>query len=171
MRVPGGSAGNVLLVGLAVGCLMVLVGCGGPPEDVAEKMIEKAIKHGGGDADVDLAKGKVRIKDQHGESEMSFETEWPKDLPEGVPAFTMATVKGVGRSDQEGKKAWTVVLEDIREEAFPTYAEQLKNSGWAVETTMATDEGGMLQATKDSLVIFGLYNKSEGKGTIAVSME
>jgi hypothetical protein len=167
----GKTVVRVVLVGMFVGCLMILVGCGGPPEDVAERVIEKAIKHGGGDADVDLAKGKVRIKDEHGESEMSFETEWPKDLPEGVPAFTMATVKGVGRSDREGKKAWTVVLEDIREEAFPGYAEQLENSGWAVQTTMATDEGGMLQATKDSLVIFGLYNKPEAKGTIAVSME
>jgi hypothetical protein len=168
------TTGAVALVGLLCACLMTAMGCGGggSGEHAAEKMLEKAIGHaGGGDADVDFAKGKVRIKGESGETEISFEeTGWPDDLPQGVPAFAMAQVAGVSRSEQEGKKVWNVILEEIREGAFQQYAERLESNGWTVANNITTDEGGILQASKGDLVIFGMYNKVEAKGTIGVSM-
>jgi hypothetical protein len=154
---------------------MVVVSCGGgaPQDEIAEKMIEKAIKHsGGGDADVDIAKGKVQIKGEDGDTEITFEEgEWPKDLPDAVPDFKMGKVKAVSRFDREGKKGWNVVVEEIQEGAFTKYAEQLQGGGWTLRGNMTTDKGSMIQATRDDLQIIAMYNKAEAHGTIGISTQ
>ena len=96
--------------GVLILCLGCAIGCGGKStsERVAENLMEKAMKHGGvKDADVDLKKGTFSYKTDEGEGQISFEeSEWPGDLPEGVPRFSMCTVKGVTRSERDGKKGW-----------------------------------------------------------------
>jgi len=167
--------GLMTLTGLIVVCLTVTIGCGKgkPQEKMAEKMIERAIKQSAdADADIDLQEGRIRIKGEEGESEMSFgETKWPEDLPNDVPMFRMAKVRGVNRSEREGKKGWNVVLEEVKDRGFSTYLGELEKHGWTIVSDMITDEGGMLQASKDEWTLVGMYNKADAKGTIGVSMQ
>jgi len=163
------------LTGVMAVCLLVALGCAKkePPEQMAEKMIERAIRQSAGaDAEIDFRGDKILIKGEQGENEMSFgETKWPKDLPNDVPEFKLAKVKGVNRFEREGKKGWNIVLEEIRDKAFQKYVEQLEGRGWTVMNDMTTGEGGMLQASKGGWLLVGMYNKAEAKGIIGVSMQ
>jgi len=135
--------------------------------------MEKAMEHGGvKDADVDLKKGTFRYKTEEGEGEISYEEHgWPGDLPEGVPEFTMGTVKGVTRSDRNGKKGWNVIVEAVEDGAVEKYTEQLKENGWNVMSQMTMPEGAMVQATKGDLIILGMFNTEERGGGISISTQ
>jgi hypothetical protein len=167
--------GLAALSSVIVLCVAAVAGCGKgkSQEKIAETMIEQAIKRsGGGDADVDLRGGTVRIRSEDGQSEMSIaENGWPKDLPGDVPEFKRAKVKGVSRSERQGRKGWTVVLTDIDDEAYAKYADELEVRGWTIASNMTTGEGGMFQASKDEWVVFGVYNQDAAEGTIRVSMQ
>jgi hypothetical protein len=151
------------------------MGCGGKStsERVAENLMEKAMKHGGvKDADVDLKNGTFSYKTDEGEGQISFEeSEWPGDLPEGVPRFSMCTVKGVTRSERDGKKGWNIIVEKVEDGAVGKYAEQLKDEGWNIVSQMTTAEGAMVQATKDDLLLIGMFNTQEKGGGISISTQ
>jgi hypothetical protein len=167
------SGRGMILVVVLAGCLAVVVACGGKPtgERVAESLMEKAMERGGvKDADLDLKKGKFRYKTEEGEGEISYdEGEWPGDLPEGVPQFTMAKVKGVTRSDRNGKKGWNIIVEEVEDGAVEKYAEQLKDNGWTLMSQMNNAQGSLVQASKGDLILMGMINTEERGGGISIS--
>jgi hypothetical protein len=138
-------------------------------EKAVEKMLEKA---SGGKADFDIQEGKVKIKTEEGESEISTgEQEWPKDLPEGVPQFTMGKIRGVTRSDAQGNKSWNVILEEVEAGAVEKYTEALKSKEWEITQTMTMGEGGMTQAMKDNVVLIAMFDAKGKSANISVSTQ
>jgi hypothetical protein len=168
-----GMRATVPAVLIAAG-LAILVGCGGKPgEKAAEKAAAKAIESGGGGkADVNMEKGKVTVKTDAGQTEIAYgATSWPEDMPAGVPKLMGGKVKAVTRSDQDGKKGWNVVVEDVEGSALEKYAGQLKEAGWTIMTQMAAPKGGMVQATKDELHVIAMFNDEKKVASIGVSYQ
>jgi len=169
--VPADGAFQVLSVMIATG-LLVFSGCGGESarEKLAEKSIEGALEQGGGKADVDLEKDKATISTPDGKTEISFgEQTWPTDLPAGVPAFTLGRIKGVNRSEQDGKKSWNIVLEEVGDGALEDYTKKLKAGDWSLMSSMTAGAGGMVQATKDDLMIVVMVNAEQRVASIGVA--
>jgi hypothetical protein len=154
----GVAALSVLLILGLIG----MTGCKKAGERFAEKSMENAIeKASGGKAEVDLKSGNVKVKTAEGETSFSTAHEWPSDLPEGVPQFKMGKVKGVTRHQAEGKNVWNVILESIEPGAIEKYTELLKSGGWTIGQTMSMGEGGMIQATKDTLGLIVMFNQDK----------
>ena len=154
----GAAALSVFLVYGLIG----MTGCKKAGERLAEKSIENAIeKASGGKAQVDLSGGGIKVKTAEGESSLTASNEWPKDLPGGIPLFTLGKVKGVTRLTSEGQKAWNIILEEIEAGAIEKYTELLKSGGWTIGQTMSMGEGGMIQATKDTLGVIVMFNQDK----------
>ncbi|MBN1425019.1 hypothetical protein JXA88_10715 [Candidatus Fermentibacteria bacterium] len=162
----------VMVIGVLAACWACVVACGGKStgERLAEKAMEKAMERGGvKDADVDMKSGKVRFKTEEGDGEISYQEEgWPKDLPHSVPEFSLGKVKGVIRTERAEKQSWNIVLESLEDGAVAKYAKQLEGKGWAIMSQMTTQEGGMVQATKDDLLLIGMFNTEDGEGSLSI---
>ena len=162
------SLGLAALSLLLIFGLIGMAGCKKAGEKMAEKSIENAIeKASGGKAEVDLKSGNIKVKTAEGESSFSTSNEWPNDLPEGVPQFKMGKVKGVTRHQAEGKKTWNVILESIEKGSVEKYTELLKSDGWTIGQTVSMGDGGMVQATKDKLMILAMFNQDK---TVSLSI-
>lgn len=153
----------VLSLALAAG-LLAFTGCKKTADEkMAEKIMERAMeKASGGRADVDIAGGKVKIKDSTGAGEIDYgATTWPDDLPEGSLKFENGKVKGVTRSTRPDGKNWMVMVENVEADAVNAYVEALKGAGFAIPTNMTAGQGGMFQAEKDKLFIIGMFNAED----------
>lgn len=160
---------------LVAACVACAIACGGKSagERLAEKAMEKAMERGGvKDADLDLTRGTFRFKTEEGEGEVSFQEEgWPRDLPHEVPEFKAGVVKGVSRSQRDGKKTWNIIVESIQDKAAPDYADQLTDKGWAVTSHLAMPEGAMVQASKGDLLLIAMFNTKERTGGINIATQ
>jgi len=142
--------------------LVGLSACKKASENLAERRIENAIeKATGGKAQVDLSGGGIKVKTAEGESSLSTSSEWPKDLPEGVPLFTFGKVQGVTRVADAAKTGWNIILGELETGAIEKYTEALKAAGWTIGQTMSMGEGGLIQATKDKLGVMVMFNQDK----------
>ena len=139
-------------------------------ERLAEKgvanMIEKAT---GGQASVDLKNGTIKVKTAEGEAEFGSTKEWPADLPVDVPKLSSGKIKGAVHSSQEEKKLWTITLQGVEPGAMDKYAEELKAKGWEIKLISKTEEGGMIQAAKDKLMVVASFAEKGKTVTLAVT--
>jgi hypothetical protein len=149
-----------ILLFAAAALVLGLAACKGKTtnERLAEKsvanMIEKAT---GGQASVDLKNGTLKVKTAEGEAEFGSTKEWPADLPVDVPKPAYGKIVGAVRSSQGEKKLWNITLQDVEAGAFDKYADDLKAKGWEIKLTNKTEEGGMLQAVKDKLMVVATF--------------
>lgn len=139
-------------------------------ERLAEKgvanMIEKAT---GGQASVDLKNGTIKVKTAQGDVEFGSTKEWPADLPADVPKLSSGKIMGAVRSAQEEKKLWNITLQGVEAGAFDKYAEELKARGWEIKVTSKTEEGGMIQAVKDKLMVVASFAEKGRTVSLAVT--
>jgi hypothetical protein len=139
-------------------------------ERLAEKgvanMIEKAT---GGQATVDLKNGTIKVKTAEGDVELGSTKEWPADIPGDVPKFEFGKIMGAIRSAQEEKKLWNITLQGVKEGAFDKYTEELKAKGWEIKLASKTEEGGMLQAVKDKLMVVATFVNKGKTVSLAVT--
>ena len=139
-------------------------------EEMAGKIIGKVMKKATGkEADVDIQGGKIRIQTKDGTAEINVTTTWPEDMPGDVPRFTLGKIKGVNKSNVEGKKGWNVVIDETQEGAFPKYMEELKTKGWKIDMNLSMEKGGSVAASKNNLNLMLIFNKDEKTGNITVS--
>lgn len=139
-------------------------------ERAAENAVEKAIERTTGQkTEVDLKAGKIKVKTAGGEGEFSAgEKEWPNDLPEGIPPFKMGKIKGISKSTEPDHKSWVIILEDIEAGAMAKYQDALKAGGWTVASSISTGEGGVVQATKDKVMVMLTVNTEDKSGSVTV---
>ncbi len=162
------------MAGILLFGLVFLVSCQNKSaqEQVAEKMVEKAIKEGTGkEANVDIQGGKIRIQSKDGASEINVTNSWPEDMPGDVPLFTMGKIKGVNKSTIEGKKSWSVVIDEAQEGAFPKYVEELKAKAWKIDMNLSMGKGGSTAASKNNLNLMVIFDNDQKSGSISVTMK
>jgi hypothetical protein len=161
-----------ILLFAAAALVLGLAACKGKTtnERLAEKsvanMIEKAT---GGQATVDLKNGTFKVKTAEGETEFGSSKEWPADLPGDVPKFASGKIVGAVRSAQEDKKYWNITLQDVEAGAFDKYADALKTLGWEIKMTNKAEEGGMLQAQKNKLMVVATFADKGRTVSLAVT--
>ena len=155
-------AGAVLVGGVAL-----LAGCGRKAEEkVAEKMIERA---SGGQADVDIQSGKVRIKTKDGEAEFTAEgSTWPGDLPGEVPKFEKGKLTGTNRVSQGDTESWILVFEDVERKHFGEFIGELKSAGWKIMMTTSSEDAEIVQAVRDDLTLMTTYDGGDRGASIQV---
>jgi hypothetical protein len=139
-------------------------------EKAAEKAVGQVMKETTGkEASVDIQGEKIRIQTKDGTGEINVTNTWPEDMPGDVPRFTLGKIKGVNKSNVEGKKSWNVVIDETQEGAFPKYVEELKTKGWKIDLNLAMGKGGSVTASKTNHSLMVIFNNDQKTGTITVS--
>lgn len=162
----------IIFLFVAAALVLGLSACKGKTanERLAEKgvanMIEKAT---GGQATVDLKNGTIKVKTAQGDVEFGSTKEWPADLPGDVPKLSSGKIMGAVRSAQEEKKLWSITIQGVEAGAFEKYADDLKAKGWEIKLTSKTEEGGMLQAVKDKLMVVATFADKGKTVSLAVT--
>jgi hypothetical protein len=161
-----------VLLFAAAALVLGLAACKGKTmnERLAKKDVANMIaKATGGQATVDLKNGTLKVKTAEGEAEFGSSKEWPADLPGDVPKFSAGKIIGAVRSAQEDKKYWNITLQDVEAGAFDKYADALKAKGWEIKMTSKTEEGGILQAQKDKLMVVATFADKGRTVSLAVT--
>lgn len=170
------SMKKALLVVVVAGTVpgTMLVGCGGESareaaaEATAEKAIESAI---GKDANVEIDRGSVKVEGEGFKAEMGETTEWPQDLPPGVPRFSQGKVERVHKSEGDGQRSWNVFLTDVEDGSVDRYAAALKRDGWSVQNVAMGGRGGMISGEKEGLGLNLAYTAEEKRATLSVFVQ
>ena len=178
MKMRAKTVGIVLLAGFVVTGIILLGACKGASEkgrqEMAENMVEKMLeKQTGKKANIDFDKGKVKIETPEGTAEISESGEWPGDLPGEVPAFKLGVVKGVWKSESEGRKTWNILVEKLDKDALAKYTDELKSAGWKIMSTFTTGEGsGTFSAGREGgLNLVGTFNAEEKAGSLSIVLK
>jgi len=165
---------KIALAALAVlAAAVVLAGtaCKGKSarEAVAEKRLENMLeKASGGKVDLNLRDGTMKVKTAEGESVLTTgERKWPEDLPESAVKFEDGKIQAVSRAVTEDGKTWTIHFRDVGEKAMDDYSGKLKEGGWTIEATTSMGQGGMVQASKDDLMVNIIVNTEQKAGVVS----
>ncbi|MEA4970643.1 MAG: DUF6591 domain-containing protein [Candidatus Pelethousia sp.] len=146
------------LIGLLI-LLMALsiAGCGAK-EKAAEKAAEKILQGAGVDTDIDG--DKVVIKGEDGQELTIGAGEWPSsDLAKSVPEFKGGKIASV----MEANDSLFIMIEEISEEDFMAYLDEIKGSFAEGTYEMNTGTGMMyMAANSEGLSVTLTYEKDAG---------
>ena len=123
---------QIFTLTLAIIVMFVFDSCKKASEKTGEKLIETSIGHG---ADVDIDDEKIVIKTDEGTfTSDSTIKNWPKEIPDDVPEFKDGKVVNVSTRIVDGNKNWTLLFENVSENALTEYETKLKKKGFKVST-------------------------------------
>ncbi len=135
----------VLLSAVLAGAALVFTGCGKggekTSEKVAEKLVERSLKKSGAkDADVDMAKGKMKFKTNEGEFEMDTGAgvALPADFPKDVASVKAAKVQMAMKTPQ----GFLVQMRasDDKAKVAEAFGEDMQAKGWEQEASVEMDD-------------------------------
>ena len=162
------SQGLYFAITLVLLALMTMFcSCKKSAEKAQEKIMETAI---GENTDVDLDDEKIVIKTDEGTftSDATIKS-WPNEIPNDVPEFKDGKVVNVSTQSMDESKNWTVLFEDVPNNALDTYEAALKKNGFKVSTISIGDTKGQITAEKDKL--FVVVMGGEGMASLSVGFE
>ncbi len=151
-----------LLIGLLVLLLALsLVGCGAKEkaeEKAGEALAEKILENAGVDADIDG--DKVVVKGEDGQELTIGKDKWPSsDLAKSIPEFKDGKIVSV----MEANDSLFIMIEDVSDEDFTTYLEEIKSAFTGENYEMNTDTGMIYTAVNDSdISVMLTYEKDAG---------
>jgi len=134
-------------------------------ESILKDMVAKAT---GGQAQVDLKKGEIRVKTAEGDAVItSGGGIWPANMPEEIPQFKAGSIIQSTNQQQGGQNGWMVIFQGVEEEAVGAYVEDLKNNGWNVDMSTDSPGGKMIQCTVEKYLIDLAYATEPKTLTVA----
>ncbi|MFH1279344.1 MAG: hypothetical protein ABIK65_13300 [Candidatus Eisenbacteria bacterium] len=164
------------IIGALALAVLLAASCGGKDageraaEKVAEKMIARAA---GGDADVDIEKGKISMKGDGFSMESEETDSWPDEIPGDVPRFSYGKIERVTRTEneEEGVRSYHLHFKDVDGNAGTRYRAELDEMGW--ETTMVDmgAEGGMVNGQKGEAVVMVMFSKEEKMANLVITVQ
>ncbi|MFH1143653.1 MAG: hypothetical protein V1774_03830 [Candidatus Eisenbacteria bacterium] len=168
--------GMAILGGVGLAGALMAGGCGGKEarekaaEEMAEQMIEKS---GGGKVDLDHTGEKFSVKTGDYQMESAAATEWPKDLPADIPAFTYGQVERIARGveTEGGRRSYNIWLRDVDPQALTKYDADLKQAGWETALVEMGDQGGMVSAQKEGWGVQFMHAKGDRRANVVVTAE
>src|SRR3989339_1335593 len=129
---------------------LALSGCGqSTSEIIGEKTIEKMIEEqSGGQAQVDLDKGSMKIESADGTFEAGENTTLPTDFPEDIYVIEGKIISAITNPAIEN---FSVSIETDKnlDEVSAIYQEKLKDENWKITGTMNFGEAVSIVASKD----------------------
>lgn len=153
-----------LLITLLVLLLTLsMAGCGAK-EKAAEKAAEKIFEGAGVDADIDG--DKVVIKGEDGQELTIGAGEWPSsDLAKSIPEFKGGKIVSV----MEANDSLFIMIEEISEEDFTAYLEEIKEAFSGENYEMNTGTGMIYTAVNGSDISVMLTYEKDAGFSITVS--
>ena len=156
------------LIGLLVLLLAFsLTACGAKEkaeEKAGEALTEKILEDAGVEADIDG--DKVVIKGEDGQELTIGEGEWPSsDLAKSIPEFKGGKVASVMEADD----SLFIMIEEISDEDFTAYLEEIKVTFTEETFEMNTDTGMMYAAGNDKGIGVTITYEKDAGFSIAVS--
>ena len=159
---------KILICFLMLVIVMSFAGCGVKEkmeEKAAEAIAEKIIEDAGGGA-VDIDGDKVVIKGEDGQELTINEGEWPSsDLAKSIPEFKGGKVASVMEVDG----SLFIMMEEISEEDFTAYLDEIKKVFTEETYEMSTDTGMIYAAADDKNTSVMLTYEKEAGLSITVS--
>jgi len=157
-----------LLIGLLVLLLALsLAGCGAKEKaekKAGEALAEKILENAGVDADLDG--DKVVIKGEDGQELTIGAGEWPSsDLAKSIPEFKGGKVVSVMEADD----SLFIMIEEISEDDFTAYLDEIKKIFTEEAFKMNTDTGMIYAAGNDKGIGVTLTYEKDAGFSIAVS--
>ena len=151
----------------AVVLALLVTGCGKKAaEKTAEKVIEKA-SNGNVNVDITGKNVNVTINTNSGTIEGSTgeSVSLPSDFPSDVYVID-GTIKTVVKKPETNSYSVSLETSKSAVEAKTLYETKLKESGWNVTFSMATDTGSTMSATKGTRNLSVIISTDEGKTTV-----
>lgn len=148
---------KLLIALLALLLTLSMAGCGAK-EKAGEKAAEEILENAGVDADIDG--DKVVIKGEDGQELIIGEGEWPTSgLVGHIPVFEGGKIVSV----MEANDSLLIMIEDISDEDFTAYLDEVKETFTGEAFEMNTGTGMIYTAVNDSNISVMLtYEKDAG---------
>lgn len=147
-----------IFIGLLVILLtLFMAGCGAK-EKASEKAAEKILEAAGVEADIDG--DKVVVKGEDGQELTIGEGEWPtSDLAKSIPEFKGGKIVSV----MEANDSLFIMIEEISDEVFTAYLEEIKETFTGETYEMNTGTGMMYSAgNSEGIRVMLTYEKDAG---------
>lgn len=147
-----------IFIGLLVILLtLFMAGCGAK-EKASEKAAEKILEAAGVEADIDG--DKVVVKGEDGQELTIGEGEWPtSDLAKSIPEFKGGKIVSV----MEANDSLFIMIEEISDEVFTAYLEEIKETFTGETYEMNTGTGMMYSAgNSEGIGVMLTYEKDAG---------
>ncbi len=152
----------------------ILPGCSLIARKVAEETTEKAIeKETGKETEIDVSKGKVKVRTEEGKAEFEAGGKIPADFPEEFPIYKGSRVKGVIRTESQGKVQFNInfATGDDFSKVVAFYKEKLPDAGYKIGTITETNEGAFLYLDKGGENVgMVVINKEKDKTVFTVTL-
>jgi len=149
---------------------LALSGCGqSTSEIIGEKTIEKMIEEqSGGQAQVDLDKGSMKIESADGTFEAGENTTLPTDFPEDIYVIEGKIISAITNPAIEN---FSVSIETDKnlDEVSAIYQEKLKDENWKITGTMNFGEAVSIVASKDGRSASVMATAEGGKTTVILN--
>ena len=95
--------------------------------------------------------------------------EWPSDIPSDIPEFEYGDAETVAKVENEYAIAWTIVYENISENAFEKYKQDLEDEGFTNVSSFESSTGWLITVMKEPFTVVATYDKEEGTVGISVT--
>lgn len=141
---------------------------------MGEKMVENMIEGAsGGNADVDMATGKMKVQTSEGTFEMGGDL--PSDWPKDAPVYAGATVQYSGTANpatgESGGRALVMMTSDSAADVKAFYEKELTANGWAMQGDMQGGGTIILSATKEGSTLSLLIATAGNQTSITMGIE
>ena len=154
---------KILICLLTFALIFSFAGCGAK-EKLEEKAAEKILQGAGVDANIDG--DKVVIKGEDGQELTIGAGEWPSsDLAKSIPEFKGGKVVSVMEADD----SLFIMIEEISEDDFTAYLDEIKKIFTEEAFKMNTDTGMIYAAGNDKGIGVTLTYEKDAGFSIAVS--
>ena len=157
---------KVVIVLLCFALVTFTSSCQNAAEKTTEKLLEKSA---GEDVDVDFKKDKLVIETKDGKFTTEETTTWPKDMPNDVPKFEYGKLIHVSTQEFPEGKSWTVMYEEVPENALEKYKSDLQSDGYEIESTIKMGTKGNVTAKKGERIV--IYMIGEGMATLTATTD
>jgi len=156
-----------ILTLVALALMTMFCSCKKSTEKTQEKIMEASI---GENAKVDLDDEKIVIKTDEGTfTSDATAKSWPNEIPSDVPKFKDGKVVNVSTQNVDDSSNWTVLFENVSDNALNDYETALKKNGFKVSTISMGDTKGHITAEKDELLV--VVMGGEGMASFSVGVK
>ena len=94
---------------------------------------------------------------------------WPTEIPSDIPEFQYGDIDTVSRITNAYINSWTITYENISENDFERYKEDLQENNLKIITSLETNEGLSITLNKTPLTVVATYMKETDTLSVSVS--